>query len=227
MELLVFGHSGIPLIVFPTRCGRFYDFENFGMVHALREIIHQGKFRLVCVDSVDAEAFYCDWKQPAERIAMHERYDQYLLHEVLPFAKGLGDGFARVATLGCSLGAYHACNFAFRYPHLVCQTVGLSGRYNLTETVADFRDLLDGFYNEAVYFHTPNHFLTNLADPAILGALREMRIVLAVGEADPFLESNRALSHCLHQLHVPHELHVWGGRAHKPVYWQQMLQHYL
>jgi esterase/lipase superfamily enzyme len=28
-------------------------------------------------------------------------------------------------------------------------------------------------------------------------------------------------------LGVPHELYVWGGRAHRPHYWQQMLHHYL
>jgi esterase/lipase superfamily enzyme len=32
MELLVFGHSGARVLVFPTRHGRFYDYEDFGML---------------------------------------------------------------------------------------------------------------------------------------------------------------------------------------------------
>ena len=28
MELLIFGHSGIPLLVFPTSMGRFFDYES-------------------------------------------------------------------------------------------------------------------------------------------------------------------------------------------------------
>src|ERR1700719_596773 len=35
MELLVFGHAGLPVLVFPTSGGRFYEFEDRGMVGAL------------------------------------------------------------------------------------------------------------------------------------------------------------------------------------------------
>ena len=37
MELLVFGHSGMPVIVFPTSMGRFFDYENRGMIDAVRD----------------------------------------------------------------------------------------------------------------------------------------------------------------------------------------------
>ena len=36
MELLVFGHSGVKASVFPTSQGRFYEFEDRGMINALR-----------------------------------------------------------------------------------------------------------------------------------------------------------------------------------------------
>ena len=29
MEFKVYGHAGVPLLVFPAQDGRFYDFENF------------------------------------------------------------------------------------------------------------------------------------------------------------------------------------------------------
>jgi esterase/lipase superfamily enzyme len=35
MELLVFGHAGLPVVVFPTSGGRFYEFEDRGMIAAL------------------------------------------------------------------------------------------------------------------------------------------------------------------------------------------------
>ena len=35
MELLVFGHAGMPVVVFPTSGGRFYEFEDRGMIGAL------------------------------------------------------------------------------------------------------------------------------------------------------------------------------------------------
>ncbi|MBM4090793.1 MAG: esterase, partial [Planctomycetes bacterium] len=34
MAIVVFGRSGQPYIVFPTSSGRFFDFENNGMVYA-------------------------------------------------------------------------------------------------------------------------------------------------------------------------------------------------
>src|SRR5579871_6863929 len=36
MELLVFGHGGAGVLVFPTSMGRFYQYEDFGMVDTLR-----------------------------------------------------------------------------------------------------------------------------------------------------------------------------------------------
>ena len=38
MEFKVYGHTGIPCLVFPAQNGRFYDFENFGMIDAAHEL---------------------------------------------------------------------------------------------------------------------------------------------------------------------------------------------
>ena len=43
MELLVFGHAGLPVMVFPTSGGRFYEFEDRGMVGALAGNIDGGQ----------------------------------------------------------------------------------------------------------------------------------------------------------------------------------------
>jgi esterase/lipase superfamily enzyme len=58
MELLVFGHGGARVIVFPTREGRFFDYENFGLVASLSHRIEAGRIQLFCVDSVDSESLY-------------------------------------------------------------------------------------------------------------------------------------------------------------------------
>ena len=49
MELLIFGHAGSPVLFFPTRMGRFYDYENWGVIKALEEKIVSGKNQLVFV----------------------------------------------------------------------------------------------------------------------------------------------------------------------------------
>ena len=42
MELLVFGHAGLPVLVFPTSGGRFYEFEDRGMIGAVAGQIEGG-----------------------------------------------------------------------------------------------------------------------------------------------------------------------------------------
>jgi len=54
-----------------------------------------------------------------------------------------------------------------------------------------------------------------------------MEITLAVGEQDPFHESNRQLSHALADKGVPHRLDIWPGAAHRPRSWREMVPHYL
>ncbi|MGA7243484.1 MAG: hypothetical protein WBX19_09890, partial [Terracidiphilus sp.] len=55
MELLVFGHAGLPVLVFPTSGGRFYEFEDRGMIGAVGGRVEKGDLQFFCVDSVDME----------------------------------------------------------------------------------------------------------------------------------------------------------------------------
>ena len=84
MELLAFGHAGAKVLVFPTREGRFYDYENWGLVNALRPSIEGGHIRLFCVDGVDSESLYCRAVPPPARAGRHRQYEGYILQEVIP-----------------------------------------------------------------------------------------------------------------------------------------------
>lgn len=226
MELLVFGHAGARVLVFPTRAGRFFDYENWGLVEAIRPKIESGWLQLFCLDSVDGESFYCHWRCPPDRIQRYLQYEAYLLHEVLPFTRIINPNACLVAH-GCSLGAYHAVNLAFRHPELIGKVVALSGRYDLTQPVNEFPDLFNGYYDENIYYNMPTHFIPNLNQEITLEMLRRMEIILVVGEDDPFLDSNRQLSQTLWDKHVWHALHLWPGRSHKPRHWQRMIDLYL
>lgn len=226
MELLVFGHAGAKVLVFPTRCGRFYEYEHMGLIEAQRHKIEQGHLQFYCVDSIDEESFYCFWSRPWDRVHRHQQYEAYLLHEVLPLMWAR-NGHPCVIAHGCSFGAFHALNFAFRHPWIFRKLVALSGRYDLTLTVEHFRNLFDGHYDEHVYHNTPSHFVPNLSDPGILEPLRRMDVVLAVGDQDPFLDNNRHLSQSLWHKGVWHALHIWQGRAHSPRHWRRMVDLYV
>ena len=58
MDLLVFGHAGARLLVFPTSKGKFYEWEDRGMMQAMGESIENGWLQVFCVDSVDEESWY-------------------------------------------------------------------------------------------------------------------------------------------------------------------------
>src|SRR6185503_17483733 len=84
MELLVFGHAGARVLVFPTSKGRFYEWEDRGMMDTLSVQINNGWLQLYCVDSVDAESWYNYGVHPGARAYRHTQYDNYLYREVLP-----------------------------------------------------------------------------------------------------------------------------------------------
>jgi esterase/lipase superfamily enzyme len=226
MDLLVFGHSGARVLVFPTRAGRFYDYENFGLVDAIRPLLDHGALQLYCVDSIDSESLYGFWKPPHERIARHTEYEGYILEEVLPFTRSL-NGNSPLIAHGCSLGAYHAVNIAFRHPHLFQKVVALSGRYDLTTSVGSYRGLFDDYYDQTIYFQMPSHYIPYLNDPCILAALRHMEIILAIGEVDVFRENNHQLSTALWEKGIWNSLQIWPGEAHRPSQWRKMIRQYL
>ncbi len=226
MELLVFGHAGSRVIVFPTRCGRFHEYEDFGLVNTIADRIEQGWLQLYCVDSVDAESFYCRATSPRNRIDRHKRYERYVLDEVVPFSESKSPGSFLMAH-GASLGAFHAINIALRNPTIFGKVVAFSGRYDLSVGVDDFADMFDGYFDEDIYFNSPNRFVPNIDDPRLLSALRRMEVLLTIGQEDPFLQSTRDLAAHLAAKGVPHALHVWHGRAHSKKYWAKMCQLYL
>lgn len=226
MELLVFGEAGARVLLFPTRKARFFDYENWGVVEALRPKIEAGLLQLYCVDSIDAESLYCAHKHPAERIQRHLQYERYIIEEVLPLTQRSNPNMCLIAA-GCSMGAYHAVNLSFRHPQLFGKVLGMSGRYDLTQPMAGFRDLFQGYVDEDVYLNTPNRFLANLAHNYYLEHLRRLEITLVVGEQDAFLENNLMLSQQLREKGIAHQLQVWGEEAHTPLAWQQMVDLYL
>lgn len=221
MEMLVFGHAGAKVLVFPTRDGRFFEYENMRMTEALRPKIEAGQLQLFCLDGIYHESFYCWWAHPSGRIRRHLDFEAYVLEEVFPFMNAKNP-HPCVISHGCSLGAYQAANFAFRHPQRVAKLVAFSGRYDLTHPVEHFGDLLDSHYDETVYFNMPTHFLRNLECTDTLEKLRRMDIVLVIGEHDPFRESNETLCRILEGKSIGHRLHYWGDRAHSGHYWRQM-----
>ena len=50
MDALVFGHAGTPLLVFPTSMGKYFEYEDRGMISVLAPKIERGELRLDIVE---------------------------------------------------------------------------------------------------------------------------------------------------------------------------------
>ncbi|MDQ3249275.1 MAG: alpha/beta hydrolase-fold protein [Chloroflexota bacterium] len=219
MDLLVHGHAGARVLVFPTSQGRFYEYEDRGMVGALGDFIEKGWLQLYCVDSVDAESFYCRWAHPSGRIIRHMQYESYILNEVLPLSQAKNPN-PFLMSHGCSFGAYHAVNIAFRHPHLFGRVLALSGKYEMT-------GFFDGYHDDNIYFNTPTQYIPNISDSGLLDALRRLNIILVVGREDPNNAHNRAFSAALWGKGISHAFREWDGWSHDWPYWQKMARMYI
>src|SRR3712207_1695427 len=73
MELLLYGWGGRPVIAFPTSFGRFYQNEDFSLIHSVSDRLENGHLQIVCVDAVDTESWYNRSIPTHERARRHNQ----------------------------------------------------------------------------------------------------------------------------------------------------------
>ena len=220
MELLVFGHEGLPVMVFPTSGGRFFEFEDRGMIAALSGKIDAGQVQLYCVDSVDKESWYNKNVTPRLRIARHMQYEEYLIQEVVPLIRTRNPD-PHLFAIGCSFGGFHAVNIALRHPDIFSGLLSMSGAFDLS-------NFLHGYYDEDCYYNLPTHYLPNLTDPWFFSLYRRNNYVLATGWDDQCLAQNQNLDRILSEKEIPHKLYIWDAHnSHDWPTWERMVREYL
>lgn len=136
MEFKVYGHAGLPMIVFPCQDGNFYDFEDRGMVNTVADRLENGQLQLFCVGCVDAETWSAVWGDQHGRILWHEQWFGYLCEEFLPRLHQIHSETdavsyeGRVMLAGMSMGGYHCVNLYLRRPDLFGGCLSLSGLFH-------------------------------------------------------------------------------------------------
>jgi esterase/lipase superfamily enzyme len=224
MELKVYGHAGKPVVVFPCQGGRFFEYEDFGMVEACRSFVEGGAVTLVTVDGVDGQSWTNWGAHPADRARRHNDYDRYIVEEVAPFVRTLRPQASGALATGCSMGAYHSANFFFRHPDVFDAVIALSGVYKLTDFVGDYVD-------DNVYFNSPLLYLPGLSDPWYLDRYRRSQIVVCVGQGaweDQMLADTRALQAILASKDIPAWIDFWGHDVnHDWPWWRRQMPYFL
>jgi esterase/lipase superfamily enzyme len=222
-----YGHWGRPALAFPSEGGHATDFENNGMVGAVAGLIEAGRLKLYCVDSYDA-ASWSDQEIPLEeRARRHGRYESWILGDVLPWIHQDCGGPAEVITLGCSMGAYHAANFALKRADLFPLAMCLSGQYDPSSWNGW------GERGQETYFNSPLDYVANL-DGDHLNWLRDhVSLLLVCGQGQwedttGALESTKQFAALLAAKGIKHEADLWGYDVpHDWPSWRAQLAHHM
>jgi len=226
--VIAYGHYGRPLLVFPSEQGRAWDFENNGMVDAIRPLVDDGRVKLYCVDSHDGASWSNRSLSLEDRARTHQAYEAWILEQVVPFIDAdCGGAVQEIATFGCSLGAFHALTFALRradrFPLALC----LSGSYDPSEWDAW------GERGDAAYFTNPTDFVPHLHGDHLDWLRQRLSVLLVVGlglweDTTGALPSTHRMANLLREKGIRCELDEWGPDVpHDWPSWRAQLAHHL
>lgn len=218
-EMLVFGHSGIPVVLFPTSRGRYYQAKDQKLIESAAFFLECGLVKIYTPDSFDESSWFNYSIAPDERVKAHIAYENTILLDVIEFAK-YETQRDKVVLAGCSFGGYHAANIAFRYPDKVSHLFCMSGAY-------DIKRFIYGYYDDDCYFNNPTDYMPNLEDEWFLNHIRKIGIALGTGDHDSYLSDNIRLSNILNNKGISHWLDNRPGFGHDWFWWRQLFPHYL
>lgn len=229
MEYNVYGHAGVPVLVFPSQNGRFFDFANNGMVATVEHLIDRGLVQLFCCDSVDEEGWSNEFGDKGYRTYIIEQYFYYICNELVPRIFEINSNGGRYAdgiiTTGCSMGATHAANFMFRRPDIFKGCVALSGYYD--------SDLFFGDYHDDItYKNSPVEYINGMSyDHPYVELYRKCKIVLCCGQGaweDEMIVSTRRMKELLDYKDVPAWIDFWGYDVnHDWPWWRVQFPYFL
>ena len=227
MNILRYGHYGRPVLVFPTEQGKAKDFEQNGMVAALSGLLDSGRVKLYCVDSYDAFSWSNREISLEERARQHGHYESWILGEVVPFIHTDCGGAPEIATLGCSLGAFHAANFALKRADLFPLALCFSGNYDPAAWHAW------GERGTQAYFNNPTDYVVHLNGDHLDWLRDRISLLLVCGQGQwedttGALDSTRRLAALLESKGLRHELDLWGHDVpHDWPSWRAQVAHHL
>ena len=118
MEIVVYGHYGLPFLMFPTAGADFLEYERFQLIDSIKWFIDNGKIKVYSINSINNESWLNNQVWPPHKSLRHGQYNNYILTEVVPFIYNDCNGKTPIITTGASLGAYHAVNMFFKKPDI-------------------------------------------------------------------------------------------------------------
>lgn len=207
-NVIAYGHHGRPVLVIPSQEGSAHDYEDRQMIASVGGLIEEGRAKIYCVGSYDAQSWHREDLGLDDRAKQHLRYEDWILNQVVPWIYQDCGGPQDIIVTGASFGAYHAANFTLKradiFPLALCQ----SGVYDVS--VVGWGDA-----DETVYFNNPMAYVSHLNGDHLDWLRSRAHLVLVCGQGQwedttGALESTKRFAAMLAEKQISHELDLWG-----------------
>ena len=226
VHLWAYGHAGQPIIVFPSAAGFAHEWDAQGMVGVLQPFLDKGKIRLYCPESNVAEAWTRKESPLPWRMERHQAYERFVGETLVPFVRHDAriPEAAPLWTMGCSLGAMYAANFALKQPRVFRRAICMSGRYLATA-------LTNGETCEALYFQNTLAFVRGMGGDYLELVRKNTQITLVCGQGpyeEGCIEETIALGELLDKKGIPNWTDIWGKDSrHDWDWWRKQVVYHL
>jgi esterase/lipase superfamily enzyme len=219
MPIVTYGHYGFALLLIPTAAADYLEYERFQLIDALAPFIESGKMKVYSIDSMNKESWLNNEMHPPHKAIRHNQFNEYVFQEVVPFIRNTSGNDIMIYTCGASFGALHAMNLFLKRPDIINGCISMSGVYNLAEYTK-------GYWDDQVYFNSPEHYMPELNDPWYLDRIRSshhIHIYTGSGDyEDP--EASKRFAGVLYNKGIWYDLDVWGHDIkHDWPTWRKML----
>ena len=223
MPIAVYGHYGFALLLVPTAAADYLEYERFQLIDALAPFLDEGKIKVYSINSINNESWMNDQMDPRHKIIRHQQFNSYVYDEVVPFIHTHSSQDTPIIICGASFGALHSMNLFLKRPDLLNGVIAMSGVYDLTEYTK-------GYYDDDVYFNSPQHYMPNLTDHIILEQIRRSHHIHIFSGSGAYEDptASGTFARILYDKGINYELDVWGPDwPHDWNTWRAVLPHYL
>lgn len=224
MEYKIYGTKGKLCLAIPSQNGKFYEWENRGMINTLSKWIDNEQLVVVTCDTIDLES----WSYPTNtkvRMLKHELWFQYILNELMPSVQKRMNNYEKWIVTGASLGATHAANLIFRFPQKFDHLIALSGIYDTDMFYGDYHD-------ENTYNNNPCAYLANMPqNHPYLDLYKQCQFIFCVGQGNweqECVDSLKRFSSILYDKQIDAWCDFWGYDVyHDWPWWKVQIAYFM
>ena len=223
MPVATYGYFGFALLLVPTAAADYLEYERFQLLDVLQPFIDSGKVKVFSINSINNESWLNNKMHPKDKAIRHQQFNSYVYEEVIPFIKNSTSADTPIIICGASFGALHSMNLFLKRPDLINGVIAMSGVYDLTEYTK-------GYFDDDVYFNSPQHYMPNLTDHHTLEQIRRSHHIHLFSGSGDYEDPNasRSFAGILYNKRIHYELDIWGQEwKHDWNTWRKMLPHYL